>query len=182
MSLQQHSVNLGSYWKLSASCSAETKKFITCFKTFKQSGKLHICMRWLGVFVMPQGSLCVLCGFHVLLSCPCCLLTSLQSLPWFVFSFAGSPHPTRGSWPQQHLPQGPSPIPWPPTPSSWSKGLSAGAPRGGGCISAAVESAAPVSLLDLQETQSVWCAAVQLDGRAEAFDNHRFCFFLFSKI
>lgn len=153
LSLQQHSVNLGSYWKLSASCSADTKKLITYFKAFKQSGKLHICMSLVRCIFDASGLL--VCTLWVLVL-PL-LSPDIPAIPSILYSpllapphpTMGAVHPARGSWPHQHLPRGCSPVPWPPTPSSWSKGLSAAAPRGGGCISAAVELAAPGCLLDL---------------------------------
>lgn len=147
---------------------------------------------WLGVFFMPWGSLCVLCGLCVLLSCPCCLLTPLQPLPWLCIPpllappspYHGCCAPSEGFMATPGSPTGPQPLfPGHPVPSSWSQGLQCWCSQGRwmhrcwsviGCSWLLVGSSG--------NSECVWHGAVQLGGRAEAFDNNEFCFFLFSKI
>lgn len=88
---------------------------------------------------MPWGSLCVLCGLCVLLSCPCCLLTPLQPLPWLCIPpllappspYHGCCAPSEGFMATPGPPTGPQPpFPGHPVPSSWSHGLQCWCSRG----------------------------------------------------
>lgn len=168
MSLQQHSVNLGSYQKLAASSSAETKKLITCFKAFKQSGKLPICMSL------------VRCIFDALglpecaLWAPCAVV-----LPLLSWHLCNSSHDSVFllCWLPPHLPMD-------AVRGSQFLLLPHGVavlvlPGKVNAIDAGASLAALGYLLDLQEIQCVWRGAVQLDERPDAFDNHGFLIYLF---